>query len=46
MSEKQEAAEKAIEFVNDNMIIGLGSGSTTAFFTKKLGEQVKRRFKD
>ncbi len=45
MSEKQAAAEKAIEFVNDNMIIGLGSGSTASFFTKKLGEQVKRGLK-
>jgi ribose 5-phosphate isomerase A len=41
MSEKQASAEKAIEFVSNDMIIGLGSGSTTAFFTKKLGEQVK-----
>ncbi len=45
MSEKQAAAEKAIEFVNDNMIIGLGSGSTATFFIKKLGEQVKRGLK-
>ena len=45
MSEKLAAAEKAIEFVNDNMIIGLGSGSTAAFFIKKLGEQVKRGLK-
>jgi ribose 5-phosphate isomerase A len=45
MSEKQAAAEKAIEFVNDGMIIGLGSGSTATFFIKKLGEQVKRGLK-
>ena len=45
MSEKQIAAEKAIEFVNNGMILGLGSGSTAAFFIKKLGEQVKRGLK-
>lgn len=45
MSEKQAAAEKAIEFVKNNMIIGLGSGSTAAFFTKKLGDEVKRGLK-
>ena len=45
MTEKQIAAEKAIEFVNNGMILGLGSGSTAAFFIKKLGEQVKRGLK-
>ena len=45
MTEKQAAAEKAIEFVGNDMIIGLGSGSTAAFFTKKLGEEVKRGLK-
>lgn len=45
MTEKQAAAEKAIEFVSNEMIIGLGSGSTSAFFTKKLGEEVKRGLK-
>ena len=45
MTEKQAAAEKAIEFVRNDMIIGLGSGSTAAFFTKKLGEEVKRGLK-
>lgn len=41
MNEKQLAAEKAIEFVEDGMILGLGSGSTVKFFLKKLGEKVK-----
>ncbi len=45
MSEKQAAAEKAIEFVKNGMIVGLGSGSTAIFFTKKLGEEVKRGLK-
>ena len=45
MSEKQTAAEKAIEFVANDMIIGLGSGSTAAFFIKRLGEEVKRGLK-
>jgi ribose 5-phosphate isomerase A len=45
MSEKQIAAEKAIEFVDDGMVLGLGSGSTATFFLKKLGESVKKGLK-
>ena len=45
MLEKQAAAEKAIEFVKNGMIVGLGSGSTATFFTKKLGEEVKNGLK-
>jgi len=38
---KQEAAIKAAEFVKDGMIVGLGTGSTTAFFVQELGRRMK-----
>jgi len=34
---KQAAAEKALELVQDGMLIGLGSGSTARYFTEGLG---------
>ena len=37
---KQAAAEKALELVSDGMLIGLGSGSTAAFFVEGLGRLV------
>jgi ribose 5-phosphate isomerase A len=38
MSEnKRLAAEKAIEYVEDGMIVGVGTGSTVAFFIDALG---------
>ena len=41
ISEKQHAAEAAVEYVKDGMIVGLGTGSTTEFAVKKLGERVR-----
>lgn len=38
---KQLAAGKAAEFVRSDSILGLGTGSTTAFYTKKVGELFK-----
>jgi ribose 5-phosphate isomerase A len=38
---KKLAAEKAIEQIEDGMIIGLGTGSTIEYSLKKLGELVK-----
>ena len=38
---KRIAAEKALEFVENGMILGLGTGSTVAYALKKLGEMVK-----
>lgn len=38
---KKMAGEKAIEYIEDGMIIGLGSGSTVEYTLKKLGELVK-----
>ena len=41
ISEKQLAAEAAVEYIKDGMIVGLGTGSTTEFALKKLGEKVR-----
>jgi ribose 5-phosphate isomerase A len=38
---KQQAAERALEFVEDGMQLGLGSGSTAAKFVDLLGRRVK-----
>ena len=40
-SEKILAAEKAVEFVKDGMIVGIGTGSTVFYAIKKLGELVQ-----
>jgi len=34
---KQRAAEKAVTFVKDGMVVGLGTGSTAAYFIQALG---------
>src|SRR4030095_1356809 len=41
MESKRIAAEKAVEFVKDGMIVGLGTGSTAYFAIQKLGQRVK-----
>lgn len=38
---KKQAALKAAEFVKDNMILGLGTGSTTSYFVEEVGRLVK-----
>jgi ribose 5-phosphate isomerase A len=38
---KQTAARKALSLVKDGMILGLGTGSTTAFFVQFLGEALQ-----
>jgi ribose 5-phosphate isomerase A len=38
---KKMAGEKAVEYVEDGMIIGLGTGSTVEYTLKKLGKLVK-----
>ncbi|HIL87941.1 MAG TPA: ribose-5-phosphate isomerase RpiA [Deltaproteobacteria bacterium] len=40
-AEKRLAAERAVEYVQDGMVVGLGSGSTAAYAVKKLGERVR-----
>ena len=37
---KRAAAEKALELVQDGMLLGLGSGSTSRFFTEGVGALV------
>src|ERR1700751_435813 len=39
--EKEAAARASLKFVKDGQVIGLGTGSTAAYFIKLLGEQVK-----
>jgi ribose 5-phosphate isomerase A len=39
--EKRMAARRALEFVEDGMLLGLGSGTTSAIFIQELGERVK-----
>ncbi len=37
---KRAAASKALELVQDGMLVGLGTGSTARFFTEGLGQMV------
>ncbi|MBX3511100.1 MAG: ribose-5-phosphate isomerase RpiA [Hyphomonadaceae bacterium] len=39
---KLNAAQAALEFVKDGMIVGLGTGSTSAHFVRLLGERVRQ----
>ncbi|MEE8569265.1 MAG: ribose 5-phosphate isomerase A [Anaerolineales bacterium] len=39
---KQEAASQALKFVRNGMVLGLGTGSTTAYFIDMLGERIAR----
>lgn len=41
MNPKQTAAEKAVEAVENGMVVGLGTGTTAYFAIKKLGEKVR-----
>jgi ribose 5-phosphate isomerase A len=41
MDLKQQAATRALDFVESGMIVGLGSGSTSARFLEALSEQLK-----
>lgn len=45
MNNKKTAGEKAAEFVKDDMIVGLGTGSTVYYTIKKLGEMVANGLK-
>jgi ribose 5-phosphate isomerase A len=38
---KQEAAEFAVQFVHSGMVVGLGTGSTAIFATRKIGELLR-----
>ena len=39
--EKEAAARASLKFVQDGQVVGLGTGSTAAYFIKLLGERVK-----
>ncbi len=41
MNLKEEAAREAVKFVEDGMVVGLGSGSTASVAIKLLGEKVR-----
>ena len=40
--EKEAAARASLKYVKDGQVVGLGTGSTAAYFIKLLGEQVKK----
>ena len=39
--EKEAAARASLQFVKDGQVVGLGTGSTAAYFIKLLGEDRK-----
>src|SRR5581483_6883071 len=42
---KELAARASLDFLEDGMVVGLGSGSTAACFIRLLGERVRRGLK-
>ncbi|MEO6983161.1 MAG: ribose-5-phosphate isomerase RpiA, partial [Edaphobacter sp.] len=42
---KAMAARKSLEFVEEGMVVGLGSGSTATKFIRLLGERLKAGLK-
>jgi len=42
MNLKEQAARAALDYVQDGMILGLGSGSTTAIFVELLGKRLQQ----
>ncbi len=43
-AQKQQAAEAALDLVENGMTLGLGTGSTAAFFVSALGARVRHGF--
>lgn len=41
MNEKQLAADYSVQFIEDGMIVGLGTGSTVAYMLQSLAERIK-----
>ena len=41
MNLKRQAAREALTYVRDGMVLGLGTGSTTAYFLEALGEKLR-----
>jgi ribose 5-phosphate isomerase A len=44
MNLKQVAGERAVDFVEDGMVVGLGTGSTAYFAIRKIAERVREGF--
>ncbi len=44
-SQKKSAAEKAVDLVEDDMLLGLGTGSTASIFVDLLGQRVTEGLK-
>ena len=42
---KKNAGEKAVEWIEDGMIVGLGTGSTVKYTIAKLGDRIKNGLK-
>jgi ribose 5-phosphate isomerase A len=42
LNEKKEVGEKAVEYVKDDMVVGLGTGSTVYYFISKLSQLVQQ----
>lgn len=40
-SSKKNAGYKAAEYVEDGMVLGLGTGSTTHYFIEKVGMRIR-----
>lgn len=45
MTEKELAARRALDFIEDGMTVGLGTGSTASFFIQALGERKFNRIR-
>jgi ribose 5-phosphate isomerase A len=44
-AEKADAARKSLDFVEDGMVVGLGTGTTAKYAIKFLGERVHEGLK-
>jgi ribose 5-phosphate isomerase A len=42
MNLKQQAGERAVNFVEDGMVVGLGTGTTAYYAIRKMGELVRK----
>jgi len=42
---KELAAHRSLEFIQDGMVVGIGTGTTATYFIKLLGERVKQGLK-
>ena len=39
--EKQQAADRAVEYVQSGMVVGLGAGSTAILATRRIGQLLR-----